>query len=506
VVGLAGRSRIPCQAIRVGKSPPAVEACARISTVKKIERSRAGGVPVHEKLPYDAVIEARIAQFVDTKPEDFGTMLDGWWRNGARDEDVILTLALVSARYVDHRGPLVGHGTLNAAPVLRAGRRMAPELRRLAVLQLAFYVHDVIHHPNYGPYLLWRLSADAPSDLAAATADLAAKVESGRACHWAEHLFAGAVARFGGPALRWTMTRLGLRQFAENEHRLLIVRRADDLMGDCQAWSYAEALWRPAVQYLASAPDTRLAEEVVVNHGDVPTHGRAGPVGLGSLAAAEALVDVDWGQEPAVLAEALRKGITDRDLQAAILLAASQLLLQADTDPHVVTGVHAVVDIMETPEAPDDVARLARLVAFSGLRTRRAKARRADWEAVPRPVSTDREPDASAVRDAIRTDPSGGEAAALARGWTERLGDPAPVFQALTEVAVTAAGPFASIHLVKMLEGLRQAAAWTPEPWRHAAAGARAVARELDPEDAQRHEPAMAQAIHVWRASGGTDR
>lgn len=458
---------------------------------------------MHEVLPYDTAIEGRLAQFLDAKPEALWRVLDTWWRAGVSDEEIVLTLALVSARYVDHRGPLIGHGTLNAAPVLRAGRRMAPWLRRVALLQLALYVYDVMHHPNYGPYVLWRLSPETPSDLSAVSADLAAKVESGRQCHWAEHVFVGAVARFGGPALRWTLTRLGLRQFAENEHRLLIVHRTADLMDDCGAWAYAEALWRPAVQYLASAPDTRLADTVLAEYGDVPPRGSAAPVGADALAMAEALIGVEWGEEPAVLAAALRRGVGDADLRAASVLAASQLLLQADTDPHVVTGVHAAADLTEMRDAPDDIARLVRLVAFSGLRTRRAKARRTEWQAPPQPVAAGRPPSAALLADAVRDDPSGGLAAAWARGWSKELDDPAPVFQALMEVAVTAAGPFASIHLVKMLEGLRRAAACTPEPWWHVAASARAVARELDPEDAKRYEPTVAEAIRAWRTPDG---
>jgi len=435
---------------------------------------------MHRLLGFDVDTEWRITVLIDRDPAAAWTMVDEWRREGVSDARLYLTLALASARYVDHRGPLVGHGTLNAAPLLKAGRLLPSPLRRLALLHMTCYVLDLIRHPNYGPYVMLDLRPLGPEDPDEAFRALGAAVESGEEAHRAEHLLVGALHRFGGPALRWPLAKLALRQFAENEHRLLIVHRAADLMDLASAWHAAEPLWRPAVQYLASRPDTDFAERVLAQHGAVPPRGSPGPASVGDRdALVDALLRADYGQEPDVLATALEGGITDTTVREALLLAASTMLLRSGFDAHAVTGIHAISEVLQNDAAPADVARLARLIGFSSQRTRRQKAIRNRWSSDPPAVSTGPKVSAALVAQALHEDPTGLRVASLVRGACEDGATTEAVTVTLMTAALTTAGPFDALHNVKMLEGLYQASRITPPDvaWRHLAAGARALAR-----------------------------
>jgi hypothetical protein len=439
-----------------------------------------GRTGLHRQLGFDVDTEWRIAALIDRDPAAAWKMVDEWRQEGVSDSRLYLTLALASARYVDHRGPLVGHGTLNAAPLLKAGRLLPSPLARLALLHMTCYVLDLIRHPNYGPHVMLELRPLGPDGQDDAFRGLQAAVESGEEAHLAEHLLVGALRRFGGLALRWPLTELALRQFAENEHRLLIVHRAADLMDLAQAWHAAEPLWRPAVQYLASHPEVALAERILAQHGDVPASGRPGPaVAQDVVALVDALLAADYAEEPAVVATALEGGVTDATVREALLLAASTMMLRSGFDAHAVTGIHAVSEVIHNDAAPIDVARLVRLIGFSSQRTRRQKAIRDRWSPDPPAVQPGLSLAAAPVAQAIREDASGLRLASLVRGWIEAGATAEAMTVVLMAAALTTAGPFDALHNVKMLEGLYQATRITPPDvaWRHLAAGARAVAR-----------------------------
>ncbi len=155
--------------------------------------------------------------------------------------------------------------------MLRAATILTRRFRNLALLQTAAYVVDLLHQPNYGPYLLMDMRPIAESTVEASRAELRMSIESGEQPLLAEHRLVGLLKVDSPRQVRQLLIEAALRQFHENEHRLLIVHRASQLMDDTDGWTWAEPLFRAAVQYLASRPDIRSAEnrEMVVGPSDL---------------------------------------------------------------------------------------------------------------------------------------------------------------------------------------------------------------------------------------------
>lgn len=307
-------------------------------------------------------------------------------------------------------------------------------------------------------------------------------LESGEQAFLAEHRLVGLVRRLV-PGVRWPLIEAALRQYAENEHRLLIVHRAVQLMDETDGWRYAEPLLRSTVQYLASRPDTCAAEqalELADGLGDPP---REGPLDeRAALDLTDRLVACAYGEEVALLLEAVRGGLADATLLEALALAGSTMLLRSGWDAHAVTGLHSVLDLLREARAPEELRRLARLVGLSSQRTRRQKAVRDSWAGLPEPIggpSTTLEE----VTASVLSDASGLEAASAARSYLLQGGDAEALVVRLMEIALETSGPFEVLHNVKMLWGLygeyRQSrwrsagATWRPAPARSPAASTR---------------------------------
>jgi hypothetical protein len=168
-------------------------------------------------------------------------------------------------------------------------------------------------------------------------------------------------------SVRALLTETALRQFHENEHRLLIVHRSAQLMDDTEGWTWAEPIFRPAVQYLATRPD------VAELSGDTPPETRASDVSAARLeSVVEGLVEADYGDEPRILLEATGLPPTE-----VIALTTAEMLRRSRFDAHAVTGVHCILDLLHDAATPPGMRALAIETALRGQRTRRQKERRA---------------------------------------------------------------------------------------------------------------------------------
>ncbi len=452
-----------------------------------------------EPLRLDAAMDARTREVLTAGTADVGRLLDAWRAEGAEDAEMHLALAVASARFVSHAGPFLGHGTFNGGPVLRAAVLLPWPYRRLALLQTAAYVVSVMRHPNYGPFLMLAqhaLDDPADTDEAASSRFLEAALSSDQPLA-AEHRVVGLARRLG-PAVRWPLMDLGLRQFAENEHRVLVVWRAAQLMDDAGGWRYGEPLMRAAVQYLANRVDTA--------HFDACTERRGSEaVRLGETEGVARLVEADWGQEPHILAALAAENGRGAALDAAAR-ASAVLMQRAGWDAHAVTGVHCLLEVARDAAAPPALQAGALQFALSGQRTRRQKAAdvRARWEAPIHP--TGQRVDLEAVLKAVREDSSGQQAAQLAADYLVEAGgekSAAEFASALMQAALETAGPFEAIHNVKMLGGLYQEYRRSPHPdrWIHLAAGAGAVARSVGDD-----EPGREAVLAQWEGTAAARR
>jgi len=445
-------------------------------------------------LSLDPPMEEWTRRMADTAPSAVGALGEAARGAGLSDGELYLLLALTSARFVSHQGPLVGHGTFNGGPMWRAHALLTEPYRELAWLHTAVYVADLLRHPNYGPFVMLQMEPldDSASPSAAAGA-LAAAVESNHQALAAEHRLVGLLPVLG-PAIRWPLLELGVRQMPDNEHKVLMVWRAVQLLDDAQAWQWAEPLLRAAIQYLANRVDTQLAD-------GLPRGARElGPVvgwvdDRAARAWADQLVEAPYGEEPTLIMRAGRE-VSTATLARAMALAGSHLLMRSGWDAHAVTGLHCLLDLIYADATPQALRQWAWRLALSGQRTRRQKesAVRARWHGA---LASGRSSAALAdMGAALSADAEGRAAEALAAGYLNGGGDGTALARVLMQQAMETAGPFDAIHNVKMLVGLyQQYRSGGPDAWVHLVAGAGAVARSVgeDPDGRDR-------VLDQWRS------
>lgn len=452
----------------------------------------------HEELRWDPAMEARLRQVEACPVAEAGQLLQEFRRQGLSNGAIYLTLAAASAHWVDHHGPLVGHGTFNGGPLLRAEALLDASHRQLSLLHATAYVLDLLQHANYGPTVM--LAMEPEGEPAAWTDEEAflTAVESGREAWRAEHRAVGLLRTFG-PAVRWPLLRAAIRSYPENEHRLLIVWRAVQLLDDTEGWAYAEGPVRAAVQYLASRPDLSWAEALSPEWRErqLPVDAPAPVDEMRHQAWVDRLVDCPPGSEPAVLLEAWRSGVGLAALADMTARASSLMLYASGYDAHAVTGVHAALDLVRGPDVPTDIRRWALGLALCSQRTRRQKAVRSSWAGTPQGGST---PDLTEVLRLVRNDPTGLEAGAAAGRHVAAGGEVGALYTGLMEAALVTAGPFSVIHNVKMLWGLYQETLHgrPSSAVAHARAAARVVAATAGAESAD--------AIPVLAQWGGKGR
>ncbi len=399
---------------------------------------------------------------------------------GLSDGRRYLCLALAAARYTDHHGPYIGHGTFGGDPLLRASAYLPPELSTLALAQTAAYVAGVIHHPNYGPYRLMDAAALGASDLHDAEELFIPDLESGEFILLSENRGASLLRQKGRdffPRLMWA----ALRQYPENEHRLLIVHRAAQLLDDVQGWAFAEPLLRPAIQYLASRPRTELAArwqalppvpEETADPGDPEV----------ILREAQHLCNVGVGEEPEIILGWLRSDFPTGWLSDILAVAGSEMLLVSGFDAHAVTGLHCALDILHDPTAPAAARSLAAVLALSSSRTVRQKNGRRQWRefALPGPAHT---LPLERMEEALENDSTGMLAEIQAAQYLQNGGSAVALSTLLVSKALRSSGPFEALHNVKMIHGLLLETRRSHTPglaWRHLAAGAGVVARSVE--------------------------
>lgn len=397
-----------------------------------------------------------------------------------------LTLALASARYIDHHGPYIGHGTFNGGPMLRGSSILDPAYRDLALLQTATYVVDLLHNPNYGPYLLMEMEPVSEPSPEASQAAFLESLAAGDQVLLAEHRLIGLLQQAGSQIATF-LTYAGLLQYTENEHRILMIHRSLQLLADTGGWPLAEPILRAATQYLASRPG------VVVMKAPEWADGSSGiilgfdPVDRDTVMdAVESLVTAPFGSEPDRIRELIEQKMKPATLYESINIAASEILCRSQFDAHAVTGVHCIMDLLQDPTTEKPTRDQAWLLGLSGSRIRRQKATRSEWR-TPLPIARHRVP-LESLSELLRNDPDGLHAMQAAATYLVHGEDPIALTRILMEVALTTAGPFDAIHNVKMLWGQLQETKRSrllEESWRHLAAGARVVAQTAGTEHRQ---------------------
>lgn len=444
---------------------------------------------MHREFPWPDSMARELEQIEQLEVPGVGEWLHGEHAGGRDDSAIHLVMAVASARYVDYHGPFIGHGTFNGGPMLRAASILSRPFRNLALLQTAAYVVDLLRQPNYGPYLLMDMRPITESTVEASRTQLRTSIESGEQPLLAEHRLVGLLKTDSRTEVHRLLIEVALRQFHENEHRLLIVHRAAQLMEDTNGWTWAEPLFRAAVQYLASRPDVRQTEIPPV---PLDMAGRPGHVSR-IESAVEALVQADYGEEPRLL-----RVMTGLPRVEVVALTGAEMLRRSRFDAHAVTGIHCALDLLHDPTVDPHVQALAMEAALLGQRTRRQKERRSTWRSAPQPRPRGRTLDE--LRAIVANDGSGLAAMDAVAGMLLAGADATDIARTLMEVALTHAGPFEAIHNVKMLWGqlLETQRSRYPElAWRHLAAGARVVA-EVAAEDGASAEPILA----MWHSAG----
>lgn len=449
---------------------------------------------MHQTYPWNPKTLERLCEIEDLSPHSILPWIRAMRSGGLSDGAIHRLLALASARSIDHHGPFIGHGTFNGGPVLRASSILSPHFKDLALLQTAVYVVELFEHPNYGPYRLMAMKPVMEETLDQSKRAWIEDVESGQRPLQSEHRVVGLFKAMGSQ-IRWLLTEAALRQYPENEHRLLMVHRACQLLDDTDGWSEAEPLLRAAVQYLASRPNTQFISEKLSLLPHWPEAGKADATLVAR--AIEQLTEVEYGQEVDVLLDLIASGASGATLHEAIALTSSDWLRRTRFDAHAVTGVHCALDLLSDKETPATLRALAGTLALSSSRARRQKENRDAWRT---PLPVEGQPlHLNEVRTIVLSDHEGLQAAQAAGNFVRSGGDAVSLARSLMEIALTTSGPFDAIHNVKMLWGLlleTQRSTLPQQAWVHLAAGARVVA-ETAAAEKEKAAPILAQ----WKES-----
>lgn len=451
---------------------------------------------MHREYRWPTDVEAELGAVEQLRVEQVGQWISGHEAQGDDLRRLYLLLALASARYVDHHGPYIGHGTFNGGPMLRASSILSPAYRNLALRQTAAYVVELINNPNYGPYLLMDMAPYRAENSSDPGLEFLAALESGNQPLRTEHRLVAMLQDVGVDRVRAILTEAGLRQFPDNEHRLLIVHRAAQFLDDANGWdAWAEPILRSSVQYLATAPEPTLFNPGVLSQ----VRATSGLVNVDVVAKAiDRLVSVPYGDEARVLMDMAQHQISGANLYEAVSLAGARLLAESGFDAHAVTGIHCVLDILKSSE-DSRLDGLAWSAALSGQRTRRQKERRQDWRELP-----DADTTIKTMKDLvplILNDPSGLRAFAGTAGALQSGTSAQTVARTLMEVSLTTSDPFTAIHNVKMLWGQlieTKRSQCAELAWMHLAAGSVAVAQSVAENVAQ-----TIPVVDLWKESVG---
>lgn len=429
--------------------------------------------------PWESLMEVRTREIGSLKRDEILAWFHRSRSQGLTDQDLYTLLAFASARYVDHHGPFIGHGTFNGGPVMRATKWLNPAYQDLALLQMALYVVDLCHHPNYGPYVL--LEMMAVDEEKTSLPDLFLQgLESGAESLLTEHRVVALWHKKDKKMIHNLLLKAALRQYPENEHRLLMVYYTLQFLEDTDYWGQAEPLLRASIQYLASRPNITFVSDL---RSDRPLWPQGGHVSSeDTMMAVQKLVSAPYGQEPHVFADLIATKVSGASLIEASSLAASLMLSQSGFDAHAVTGVHCILDLLADPKTPQDAVNLAGYISLSSSRTRRQKAKKLIW-----PWPDLEESGLVSLEDIRSTVGRGNEAQSFSavRSYLTDGGDAKGLTKLLMEIALETSGSFSAIHNVKMLWGMYHQTRRSELPglsWLHLAAGARVIAQTVTSE------------------------
>lgn len=469
-------------------------------------------------------LERLMEQAFATKPSEAGTLLDRWAAEGVPQDEMYLTLALASAKWIDHHGPWIGHGTLNMAPMIEAAKLLDARYKRLGLLQATVYVLELFRNQNYGPYLMPATEGVMRATAEETQQDLFERVTNGTYPLLSENLFIGLYRQTGGE-VRVPLLQLGLQEYGRNEHKLLIVLRTLDLLDQGDNWKYGENLLRPAVQYLASLPKSAHAWQQVQEAWN--THGLDalaksfsldGKVDEAKVAdVLERLLACEAGMEADLLARELVQGTNARTLYETIAQSSAvMLMLNPHNEEHIVTGILCTLDMMRDERLPAELRLTALIAALASARTRDSKQVRAAWLTVPglagmgegtKGVANELirnsnvnvvacvKADANEthahlsdtsyldlIQHTIENDPTGDTCTQLTAHYITAGRDATKLAQRLMEIVLETQGPFMAIHLVKMIWGQWKETHYSTSPnrWVHLASAARLAARTIE--------------------------
>ncbi|TCP58266.1 hypothetical protein EV586_102720 [Tumebacillus sp. BK434] len=443
---------------------------------------------MYQAVRYDEQLEQFLAKIEAGSGEDAGRVIAELQADGLTDKQIYLLFALVSARWIDHHGPWIGHGTLNMGPMIHASALMDERHKRLAMIQAALYVFDLFHAPNYGPYIQPHVQGVQRATPEETQEDLLKNFADGTYQHLTENLFVGLYRQTGGD-VRHVLLRMGLQEYGGNEHKLLIALRTLDLLAVDDFAKYGEPLLRPAVQYLASLPkkpvywervQAAIAKHVLADH-PMRWEGEVDAELVDAFAAQ--LIEAEHGTEPDLFGAQLAAGVNLPTLYETLAIASSQIFLRSGSyDEHIVTGIHCLLNILRDETVPAELKRPALLTALESARTRTFKGDRAAWLTLPDVAEVQAPSEAdllAAILASISRDATGLEAASLTGAYLQQGYDLDALTQALMHESLKVGGPFRALHITKMIWGLWLETKYSSHParWHHLAAASAAIAR-----------------------------
>lgn len=403
---------------------------------------------------------------------------------------IITHLALASSKWVDHSGPLVGHGILNADPILRSMDFLPETDRDIPLVQTTMYVLELLRNPNYGPYSMQEIKAIKKDSEDQTQSDFSKAVRSGHMKHTAEKLLAGLITY----SPKRTYERLlyeGLVQYGENEHRILLPYHTLKLIERSSNRNYAVPLLRPTVQYLSTCPDVsrgmkaeQMSKQVdfneIVERGDKFDQENVYDI-------TRMLLNSALGNEMTVIVE-YSKSSSVPEMYEAIALASTMLLLNSDLEHHSVTGKHCILSILRDEGLHSSIRTMALLSSMEGPRARRLKSY------LPKSLDNylkkgfgETEGDEDSLLEKLRSSVMEGKQDAsfdIAAEYVRSGHNADRLAGSLISLCFHTEGPFESLHTSKMLVGMRDVTvnSRSDMKWLHLAAGARFVSEMVKRE------------------------
>lgn len=465
---------------------------------------------LHLPVSFGKNTDQLLAMIEGSDPSQSYDLLANLKNLGKSESEIVSLLALSSAKWIDHSGPYIGHGILNANPTLRSIELMAGDDADLPLLQMSMYVSELMRHPNYGPYEMQQIEGIEGDSETETAADLSKAIRSGSSRYMAEKLFTGLYSQAGRSTGEYLLYE-ALMQYGENEHRLLLPYHTIKLL-ERNNWENAVTCLRPTVQYLSANPDIShgvKAEQLskTVDFGEIISRGDAFDQ-ENSYDLTRMLLNSVLGNEMIVLADYAKRS-TLQDMYEAIALSSTILLLNSGLEQHSVTGKHCILSMIKDRDLPDRIKKIALLSSLEGPRARRIKAyilKSLDaYMKVPDIPETASEEDLLSRLEGEILKGQQENAFKLSGSYVRSGYSTDRLAKALLSICFRTESPFESLHTSKMLVGMRDVTVSSESDmkWIHLAAASRFVAEMVKKEKAA-SKTAM-EYYRKYREIVGTD-